>query len=87
MILDTSLKLLNAVMNRVKQFTILAVAEGAISKEDAQLSKKQYKAKLAKRKYSTVGYELASQIVKSNRSGSACHYSWSYTAWRKPCSI
>ena len=29
-----------------KQFTILAVAEGAISKEDAQLSKKQYKAKL-----------------------------------------
>ena len=47
-----------------KQFTILAVAEGAISKEDAQLSKKQYKAKLAKRKYSTVGYELASQIEK-----------------------
>ncbi|MFR3344415.1 MAG: 6-phosphofructokinase [Anaerobutyricum sp.] len=48
-----------------KQFTILAVAEGAISKEDAQLSKKQYKAKLAKRKYSTVGYELASQIEKA----------------------
>lgn len=34
-------------------------------KEDAQLSKKQYKAKLAKRKYSTVGYELASQIEKA----------------------
>ena len=48
-----------------KRFTILAVAEGAISKEDAQLSKKQYKAKLAKRKYSTVGYELASQIEKA----------------------
>ena len=48
-----------------KPFTILAVAEGAISKEDAQLSKKQYKAKLAKRKYSTVGYELASQIEKA----------------------
>ena len=48
-----------------KQFTILAVAEGAISKEDTQLSKKQYKAKLAKRKYSTVGYELASQIEKA----------------------
>lgn len=48
-----------------KRFTIIAVAEGAISKEDAQLSKKQYKAKLAKRKYSTVGYELASQIEKA----------------------
>ena len=48
-----------------KHFTILAVAEGAISKEDAKLTKKQYKAKLAKRKYSTVGYELASQIEKA----------------------
>ena len=48
-----------------KQFTSLAVAEGANSKEDAKLSKKQYKAKLAKRKYSTVGYELASQIEKA----------------------
>ena len=31
-----------------KDFTILAVAEGAISKEDAQLSKKQYKEKKEK---------------------------------------
>lgn len=45
-----------------KDFTILAVAEGAISKEDAKLSKKQYKEKLAKRPYSTVGYELAAKI-------------------------
>ena len=45
-----------------KDFTILAVAEGAISKEDAKLSKKQYKEKLAKRQHSTVGYELDSQI-------------------------
>ena len=37
----------------------------AISKEDAKLTKKQYKAKLAKRKHSTVGYELASQIEKA----------------------
>ena len=48
-----------------KKFSILAVAEGAISKEDAKLKKKQYKAKLAKRKHSTVGYELASQIEKA----------------------
>ena len=32
-----------------KAFTILAVAEGAISKEDAALSKKEYKNKLANR--------------------------------------
>ncbi len=31
-----------------KPFTILAVAEGAISKEDAKLKKKEYKEKLAK---------------------------------------
>ena len=48
-----------------KDFTILAVAEGAISKEDAQLSKKQYKEKLAKRPYSTVGYELAAKIEEA----------------------
>ena len=48
-----------------KDFTILAVAEGAISKEDAQLSKKQYKEKVAKRPYSTVGYELAAKIEEA----------------------
>ena len=45
-----------------KAFTILAVAEGAISKEDARLSKKEYKEKLAKRKYPSIAYELAEQI-------------------------
>lgn len=43
-------------------FSILAVAEGAISKEDAKLSKKQYKAKIKERAYPTVSYELAQQI-------------------------
>src|SRR5699024_12312658 len=47
---------------RSSDLTILAVAEGAISKEDAKLSKKKYKEKLANRQYSTVGYELAAQI-------------------------
>ena len=32
-----------------KKFTIIAVAEGAISKEDARLKEKRYKEKLAKR--------------------------------------
>ena len=44
-----------------KPFTILAVAEGAISKADA---KKEYKEKLAKRKYPSIAYELAEQIQK-----------------------
>ena len=47
-----------------KPFTILAVAEGAISKEDAKLKKKEYKEKLAKRKYPSIAYELAEQIEK-----------------------
>lgn len=72
-----------------KRFTILAVAEGAISKEDAKLSKKEYKAKLEKRakKYPSVSYEIAHQIEKetgnevritvpghTQRGGSPCAY-------------
>ena len=45
-----------------KGFTILAVAEGAISKEDAALSKKEYKNKMANYQYPSVSYELAEQI-------------------------
>ena len=49
-----------------KRFTILAVAEGAISKEDAKLSKSKYKARLEKRakKYPSVSYEIADQIFQ-----------------------
>ena len=70
-----------------KPFTILAVAEGAISKEDAKLKKKEYKEKLAKRKYPSIAYELAEQIQKetdkevritvpghTQRGGSPCPY-------------
>lgn len=45
-----------------KHFTILAVAEGAISKEDAALSKKEYKKKLAARTLPSISYEIAEQI-------------------------
>lgn len=47
-----------------KRFTILAVAEGAISKEDAELPKKKYKEKLEARakKYPSVSYEIADRI-------------------------
>lgn len=40
----------------------MVAAEGAISKEDAALSKKEYKAKLAKRVMPSVAYEIAEQI-------------------------
>lgn len=58
-------KVVDAIHKRTKDgkgFTILAVAEGAISKDDAQLTKKQYKAKVASRKYPSVSYEIADQI-------------------------
>ncbi len=70
-----------------KGFTILAVAEGAISKEDAKLSKKEYKKKLKERTHPTVSYELAQQIAEmtgkevrvtvpghTQRGGSPCPY-------------
>lgn len=47
-----------------KRFTIIAVAEGAISKEDAALSKKEYRKKLEKLVYPSVSYELADDIGK-----------------------
>ena len=72
---------------RGSRFTILAVAEGAISKEDAKLSKKEYKKKMENYKYPSVSYEIAEQIeAKSGmevrvtvpghtqRGGSPCPY-------------
>ena len=49
---------------RGSRFTIIAVAEGAISKKDAKLSKKEYKEKLANYKYPSVSYEIAEAIEK-----------------------
>ena len=60
-------KVVDAIEERSRtghHFTIIAVAEGAISKEDAALSKKEYKKKLAKSKYPSVSYEIAAQIQK-----------------------
>ena len=69
------------------RFTILAVAEGAISKEDAKLSKKEYKEKMKNYKYPSVSYELAARILEktghevrvtvpghTQRGGSPCPY-------------
>ena len=83
-------KVTSVIETRVKngsRFTIIAVAEGAISKEDARLSKKEYKEKLKNRKYPSVSYEVAAQIEKklgievrvtvpghTQRGGSPCPY-------------
>ena len=58
-------EILNAIHKRTKagkHFTIIAVAEGAISKEDAKLPKKEYKEKLKNRAYPSIAYELAAEI-------------------------
>ena len=60
-------KVVEAIEERDKngsRFTIIVVAEGAISKEDAKLSKKEYKKKLAGYKYPSVSYEIADAITK-----------------------
>lgn len=70
-----------------KKFSILAVAEGAISKEVAALPKKERKALLANPKYPSVAYEIADQIKAcggqevrvtvpghTQRGGSPCPY-------------
>lgn len=48
--------------NNGSRFTIIAVAEGAISKGDASLSKKEYKEKMKKYPYPSVSYEVAAAI-------------------------
>lgn len=45
-----------------KSFSILAVAEGAISKEDAALSKKELKAKQKNSPYPSVSYKVGKEI-------------------------
>ncbi|MGN0342955.1 MAG: 6-phosphofructokinase [Roseburia sp.] len=83
-------KVVEAIDKRTKAgkgFTILAVAEGAISKEDAALSKKEYKVKKKNYQYPSVSYEIAEQIEKASgtevrvtvpghtqRGGSPCPY-------------
>ncbi|MDO4284881.1 MAG: ATP-dependent 6-phosphofructokinase [Eubacteriales bacterium] len=85
---------INKVIDKIEErdrtgsrFTILAVAEGAISKEDAKLSKKEYAKKLANYKFPSVSYEVAAAIQEKTgrevrvtvpghmqRGGSPCPY-------------
>ena len=70
-----------------KHFTIIAVAEGAITKEDAALPKKKLKEKQEKKGYPSVAYELAEKFQNrmdqevritvpghTQRGGSPCPY-------------
>lgn len=70
-----------------KKFSILAVAEGAISKEDAKLKKKDYKEKMRKSTYPSISYRVGAQISErtgqevritvpghTQRGGSPCPY-------------
>lgn len=58
-------KVVDAIQYRVEQgksFSILAVAEGAISKEDASLTKKEYKKKLKQMPYPSISYKIGMEI-------------------------
>ena len=85
--IDKVVEAINKRHENGSRFTILAVAEGAISKEDAKLSKKEYKEKMKNYQYPSVSYELADQIQKktgyevrvtvpghTQRGGSPCPY-------------
>lgn len=85
--IDKVVEAINKRKEAGKGFTILAVAEGAISKEDAKLSKKELKEKIANRKLPSVSYEVAAEITKrtgsevrvavpghTQRGGSPCPY-------------
>lgn len=50
-----------------KYFTIIAVAEGAISKNDAMLEKKQLKKLRKKQKFPSAAYRLGDEITKKTR--------------------
>jgi len=85
--IDKVVDAIEARNKRGSKFTILAVAEGAISKEDAKLSKKEYKEKLKNTPYPSVSYEVAAKIKErtgqevrvtvpghTQRGGSPCPY-------------
>lgn len=85
--LDVVIKAINGRAKAGKRFTIIAVAEGAISKDDAAMPKKKLKEKQAKKTYPSVAYELAEKIQNrtdqevritvpghTQRGGSPCPY-------------
>ncbi len=85
--IDVVVNAINRRKEAGKRFTIIAAAEGAISKKDAKLSKKELKEKQEKKKYPSIAYELAEKVQKrsdqevriaipghTQRGGSPCPY-------------
>ncbi len=85
--IDKVIKKLNERSKKGKNFSILAVAEGAISKEDSALSKKEFKKKMADSPYPSVSYKIGHEIEERTghevritvpghmqRGGSPCPY-------------
>lgn len=85
--IDKVVEAINKRTEEGKRFSILAVAEGAISKEDAALPKKKLKEKKAKSPYPSISYEIGEQIKEktgqeirvtipghTQRGGSPCPY-------------
>ncbi len=85
--LDKVIQAIEARKRQGKDFTIVAMAEGAISKEDAALPRKEYKKKMENYPYPSVAYELADRIKEKSgvevricipghmqRGGSPCPY-------------
>ncbi|MDD6174889.1 MAG: ATP-dependent 6-phosphofructokinase [Firmicutes bacterium] len=85
--IDNVVKMLDRRASIGKQFSILAIAEGAISAEDAALSKKELKQKRASEPYPSVAYKLAKELQEKTgqeirvtvpghfqRGGSPCPY-------------
>ncbi|MBO4899027.1 MAG: 6-phosphofructokinase [Lachnospiraceae bacterium] len=85
--IDKIVEAINGRDKRGSKFTIMAVAEGAISKEDAALSKKDLRKKQETSPYPSVSYEIAALIQKktgkevrvtvpghTQRGGSPCPY-------------
>ena len=85
--IDSICKAIEARNKQKKGFTILAVAEGAIPKDRAEMSKKDLKKFMETYKYPTVSYEIADQLTRrlgtevrvtvpghTQRGGSPCPY-------------
>ncbi len=85
--IDKVIEAINKRHQRGSAFTIIAVAEGAISKDKAELSKKELKKLMEEYPYPSVSYEIADQIQKrtgqevrvtvpghTQRGGSPCPY-------------
>lgn len=85
--IDKIIEAIDARHARGSKFTILAVAEGAISKEKANMSKKELKEAMKNNPYPSVSYEIAAMIEKKTgrevrvtvpghmqRGGSPCPY-------------